>query len=422
MEVLPLTYHTESNVQGPRSRTLALAAIELQKQSSKPPGGDPLIAARSAAMLNEIESGGSFSEIIEWVGYFHEIYSPTGRSPSDIIGKIGATIDTYLLRTDESFPSKEFRQPKRWIQPLRELRDLLIDTPHDPNSEEFTVSLMIKNVMTSIPRRYITVELITQIMGDRFPNGIRWLDIGSGAMQGVRQLVLKDKYPYDNLKISGIGRAIDPTISTAVNKLLRRPSLIKSVVCSDREYIYDNRHRVFMPGVEEWARGSLRPGVELADKRFMSLFNDLLKESPDNVHFHFADFTDESSLDEFVSQYGENQFDLVTRYTMTHQLSPEQRKKIRSADKHLLKLGGIAIEQDFQFGRGKRPKTLEPYQHWHVEGNYRTHVRDSLDPEGTFQEVFRNKDSRISALAPGIGKLLVRGKYLLITEAILSAV
>ena len=422
---------------------------EALRQSAKPPGGDPVIASLATAFLEEPEDSRFMQLVRATVDDRFERRDPArpkqesarerrkneqAISPlkfnasgiSEMFGMFRATASEFAMHAAPGeFSYEGFEQPSRWRQVFSELAEAVLDPNRDDTAAvQAEINLKGKKVQTTIPERYSVPELIAQTVRERFPDGVDWLDVGSGIMEGARQIVYKDKYPMVFTKVSEhTSTTPEDTdqdkvdeLTIKANRLLALPSLVNRFVCVDIQSVYQQSENRYDPGAVEWAKASLRPS-EYMDKGFMMKFNGLLEEEPDNIFFLQTDLLQESMRDTFLNAAPARSYDIISFVTMLHQLPIVSRLRMMHQAISMLKPNGLIIAQDFAYcakpyaGHPISPSGLRMYSDWfRTPYRYNTFVYDAAHQEKGFQMAFQSHDSRCRQIALGAGSLMVNGE------------
>ncbi|MDB5171094.1 MAG: hypothetical protein JWO35_788 [Candidatus Saccharibacteria bacterium] len=400
---------------------------ELLDQVKRPPGDDAVTSAFYERLSQEPEIS-PLSIAIEDMIDFRMKREDGTVSPSLLVNNVRASIFTFLTTSKQTngdrnkFSFKGLDTPESWNKHFDLVNQALssVYSPYkkDRSTDALSFNLQYRNAQTNIAERYGPLELIMQSLAERFPNGIDWLDVGSGIMEGAQQLTHKAVYPLGFKSVDRVGnnfKTKDEQLTHKANRLVRQTSLLNDIVCVDLNDVYHtiNGRSGYDQGNLEWARGSLRPG-EQSDPRFMMKFNGLVAEKSSNITFTRADLSDETGAAQFAEKHPGKTFDVISLMTMLHQMPDEKKHSITERAKRLLSPGGIIVIQDFAYlPPAKRPlpiESLKMYAHWHDRGRYRTFVYDSALEKRGLQEVFRFKGSRCEDLAIAGGRLLVNNE------------
>jgi len=386
----------------PRLRTGSSEAFhlfvgELARQSVRPPGEDRTIGAMCLAALHELELGGPLCHAVEDL-----LAVRANETPSNQVGDFRAVTQTELLSDHPDFPTDDaYEWPEAWREPLQALGERYTaahfdSTCEELRSERLVYNLLFRKVQTDVPTRALPVEYVMQTRAERFPNGVRWLNMGCGIMEGQSYLLNKSALGVPPVEV--VGSANDTAATHKFNALLERASLIHESVGIDIADAYD-------PNTYTWSRGSLRPS-ELKNQSFIQRFDALaparLTGTKPQVHpdFFRGDILSDDDMAEFTTAYGRKKFQVVSALTMLHQVNGDdtnkERQKLLERGRELLDDNGILIVSDFAWltPRARAPQRLNFYRHWHEPFRYRSFIWDASEPEAGLQEILRSKNSR----------------------------
>ncbi len=382
-------------------RKLELFLGELATQGTKPPGNDRIIGALCLATIDDITNDGPVKDMAA-----DFLANRPSFVVSEAVGAYRAAVQTELQKYEEGFPEDpELEDPRRWQRSLHEIADVY-NTLHGTHSvqersERLNYNLWARRVQTNIPDRYLAAEIAMQSYRHRFPNGVKWLDIGCGILEGQRMLLGKQQQGLTEVDIVTENGDIDALKTSEVRDLLQRDSLIKRAVGVDLMPAYD-------PNTQQWARGSLRPQKEMRNQEFMRKFDSLImsptKETEtfgNVISFFDGDLLREETREEFSAGPGAEKFEMVTILTTLHQLPRDQRNELAEIAKSYLDPdNGILVLQDFArvAHHARSPQSLLFYQHWHNPYRYRTFIWDMKEPQKGYQEFARAADSRCQRL------------------------
>ena len=409
MEFLPDLLDTQVMNEATNEARVNAFTREMLRQRDRPPGGDEIIQAFWSGALKEFEDGGQFARLIHEFVLFRnvQLQSETdGMSPSEAAGAFRAAIQADLTLYVDDFPANpDYLRSDHWQEIFRHVPEVLDDTSdtNNPRQEALSYRLAFMNVQTTVPSRYALPEIVMQAVKNRFPEGITWWDIGSGAVLGPRQLVFKDKYPFENVN------AGDITATKLANAALAAKSVLRHCVAIDL-LPYDSNTVLN-------ARASLRPQKEILNEAFINRFDGLAKEPLKNIQTVDCDISNPQEVARLDSHTGSERPQVVTLITAAHQMNKEG--VLQPALKNIqqrLDENGIIILQDFVHLSRDREKRLAFYQRWHQPGRYRTLVFDAANPERQWQTLITSEDSRALQIRFASGKLALEGATVTLPE------
>ncbi len=340
-------------------------------------------------------------------------------STSEIAGAWRATLFGDQL-TQGNKP-QFFATREEWLEPIREVANLVMSRElapsEDDRAERLSINLLSDSVGTNPFTRATPDELLMQSLRERFPDGYRWLDVGSGMLEVPNQVLNKQQHPFPRIvmyrhhspKDTHPRWIRDKVLTVVAKKLLVRDHLVNFCLAVDLTDPYRGDH------AQKWSRGSLR-GSELADPNFRNTYEDFAAKRHPKLEYKTADLTSDLETAALREQIGNNKFDIVTMSTVQHQLSPQERFKMDSNAATLLAPGGLIIKKDFAWVSKSASQSMHFYKHWHKNGRYRTFALDPSLPDLGWQEIFRARDSRCRELLVSTGKLAVNGSLVTISE------
>jgi hypothetical protein len=350
------------------------------------------------AALQELQLGGPLCHATEDL-----LTVRAQESPSNQVGDFRAVVQTEVLSDHPEFPANDaYEQPAIWREPLQALGERYAATSFDTTDEELrserlTYNLLFRKVQTDVATRALPVEYIMQSRAERFPDGVRWLNIGCGIMEG--QSYLLNKSIHDLPALTVVDTPDDRAATRKLKALLERPSLISESIGIDIADAFD-------ANTYTWSRGSLRPS-ELKNKSFIQRFDALapchgvVDDSRVQPAFFRGDILSDSDMTEFTAVHGDKKFQLVSALTMLHQLTGgdntnKERQKLLERGRELLTDDGILLISDFAWlaPKARAPQQLNFYRHWHEPFRYRSFIWDAAEPAAGLQEVLRSKNSR----------------------------
>lgn len=329
--------------------------VELNRQISRPPGGDLRIAAFASATL--VLLGMPDGRVVRQV---LDLRTISGSYAANLLLRC---LQRQLLELDERYP-EAYQSPESWAAGW----ERVLKTQH--SRQQFFADLSLRQVQSNVSERYKSLKLIGQLTGRRGP---RILDLGASQNHGLKRLAL-------NLSFTPVtGKS-----SAELNSLLNQPWPI-GPSCGADLAAADNDSAA-------WARACSFYPSELLDTAARTLYDKLDAASPANVDFV------ELNAAGSIKQLADRNFDLVFASTFLYQLRPGQVPQVRKLAKSVLATDGIIVYQDFiklqPDGRLSFPSN------WHSQPFvYRTIVEKPAT--GEVLEAFQWQDGRCRGFKPG---------------------
>jgi hypothetical protein len=358
--------------------------LEIEGQTSHPPGGDPIIGNMWEGFLSEVSGEPGLGDIFDTFRMFH------GEGPaSERAGLLRTIFMADVLRSSQPYEEAIPRSYEQWCDYFQGLGQDYQEHDHSTDPEvgaridDLTFSLFdtTREVQTNIARRYVSAELVMQ--SDRkFRDGVVWLDVGCGIQQGQHALALKDEEPLDGVQIAAArtGRQ-RPRLQEKVNELLARPSLIRAGIGVD---LFDPKDQKS----KRWVRASLRPTTELLNGSFMTRYDTLADAEVPHIEAKVLDITDEEAVTRFLDEMPDFRPNLVTLYTFPHQLEKKERGLSKRNIRRIASPDATLLLQDFAYPVSPQPNFLRYYKNWHDEPYRYSMFRRDL---GTEQDYWRQQ-------------------------------
>lgn len=313
----------------------------------------------------------------------------------EVLGVFRTSVIHTCRKLDPDFSDTNRRTPADWQMPLEAFTGVVDKRRRDPLAAEADTNLNVRKVTTTLLQRYVPTEVIVQCLRERFPKGIRMLEIGPGVMAGAKHLLNKELYPMETS--STICQDSDEDLTEKVNRLLSLPSLIKEAVCVDVEPIFNEDREMYDPGAVEWSISSLRPS-ERNDPSFLEKFYTILAVKDRRIRFYYLNLLKQKHLVDFKDEQ-DNKFDVIVRNTNTHQLSAKHNKVMDAALMDLAGPNAVVIEQDFMYLNPGSQSGPVPFsarrikKEWTEPFSYTTNIVDLAQEKIGFQKVFDFQDN-----------------------------
>lgn len=365
---------------------------ELGRQTVRPPGEDRAIGAMCIAAYDLLQRDGPFQTAVNDL-----LTVRANETPSNQVGDFRATIQTELLSDSANFPlDPKYEQPDAWRQAMETLGERYVSAAfsspeEERRSERLSYNLLFRRCQTNVPERALPVEYVAQTRRERFANGVRWLDIGCGIMEGQALLLAKERHGVPAVQV--VDTPNEQAATSRVQELLERDSIFTESVGVDLTDAYDQN-------TYAWSRGSLRPS-ELKNEAFMQRFDALAAERLRSdqttipTSFFQGDALSDADMTELMAAQKGQKFHLVSALTTLHQ-TPHRQHELLQRGRELLTDDGLLVISDFAWvhPRAQVAQQLNFYRHWHRPFNYRTFIWDAAEPQAGLQEIIRSKNSR----------------------------
>jgi hypothetical protein len=312
----------------------------------------------------------------------------------------------------------------QWLGPIREVAEIVSNpTPkvYDlERAERLQINLIADKVGTNPYTRAAPTELLMQALAPRFPDGYRELVIGCSMLADTNQILYKSVFPFEPVEFftppHGTKKktmsVANRQLTAVANRALKQSHLVDWCLAVD---LTDP----FVEHAKRWSQGALR-GSELANPAFRNTYDGLASRPHPNLTFKKLDLTTRQDTEQLRSELGDNLPNIVEMGTIKHQLSRQDRTNLDLNCASLLADGGLLVTKDFAYVSPDKPKSMQFYKHWHIDGRYRTFVLDPKLPRLGWQEIFRARDSRCRAMTASAGKLMVEGSLRTIDELLLQ--
>jgi len=387
---------------------MAKYVAELENQEVKWEKDDPYLAAYCSAALQALEDIPSYREVME---YFVEIRPDL--KPSQYQNLAFRSVQKFLLRDRDynNYPHG-YLDKASWLASLAD-----ISNPLSPNHDEFIGDITLRNPQANVSRRYRGVSLVLGLFAERFGSEPEILDIGASQNLGLKQMALKEHYPFD--PIVGVEWLVKPghkfghRPATAAsvrraNQFLQQSAPIGPSVGID---IIDPREE----GNKEWVRTSSHYPKEWLNDALVEQYDVLDLAEPPGIDLFQGDFSEFNRPEEpgeptpqerFDRLYPGKKFDVVSFCTVLNQVHPIAAQMMMRHAEQYLKPNGIIVIQDFAKVPARYEHTLVFDEHWFSRNfPYTTIVYDPAT--STFHELFLWENSRcdLMTIAPGIGAL-----------------
>lgn len=374
-------------------------------------------AAEQTIIRRRIKSGAAVSFLrTVLIDYFHNRYAEAGEQFSD------------LGRLDE----------QAWERPFSLLNDDLTSDRSMAMSSA-RASLYFRVAATPVKERKAPQALVGQFIKDRYPDGIRALEVGSSLGVGALQLLYKDQFALEFEKVT-IARADQDTeleITDKANEVVSRPLHFKQIVCVDKfPFYYEDRMQYDIANAR-FALNGLRPS-ERNNQAYMDTVRALLDKKqvgsgsydPEcQAVFHRADMLNPQELGDFSHRFP-GTFDMIAADYVTQELPAEDQLKLHHTLLSLLADNGVLLynhQARLEPPNVPRPASIDHVEHFSTyatipfRGNM--HIVDNLHPVQGIQEPLSYYDNRCrwTRLRAGGGCLVVKGSLQSLSDLVLNS-
>lgn len=346
-----------------------------------------------------------------------------GNGPA-VSGLRTTLIDYFRARTSEDggdFSDANLYTVDDWKQPFDMLaEDLTSD--HSMAVESVHAGLVFREAATPVKERYASVAAMTQLVRERFPQGVRALSIGCSIMVGELQLRYSDEFPMSFEKVT-YGKNRPKDLTEAANRLVQLPSLFNEVVGVDINALYYEDRQKYDTDTAHYALSGLRPSERSNPKYFntvKALMSKMEKDKtgfdPDSkVKFFQANLLDEAEKAAFSEKHP-GKFDVIILNFMTQELPPEDQLRIHQVANDLTSDNGLIIYNHQAYIPSKyqtKPTDIKNVRHYK---SYATlpyssamHIVDRLNPINGVQEAMKYHNNRCQRVRLGAAKLMING-------------
>jgi hypothetical protein len=337
---------------------------------------------------------------------------------SELIGIIRTSVIAACHDIDSTFTDKDRTQASHWRKPLAQLNHVLATQPNSLAVTKFEANMYQRNIATNFPGRYMPLEMLLQVLGDRFPDGVRMADFGSSVGAGINWQLRKDELDqrYKMLmKFAHVAEFGNPRsdLTEKANEILDLLPILRDVVEIDIQSVYSPNKEIngqrgdmmYDPAFGEWARFSFR-AKERHDPAFMDMFKELVRYKPDLVKFYMGNLLVEHHLKQFEELHAsEEKFDVFNMSVSVHQNHPSTFMRLLNIANRLTHKDGLILVHEFGHLRypghedAKEipdlntidPKVLgtpmsldrfETVDFWHIPQNFRSFAIDKAHPRG----------------------------------------
>jgi hypothetical protein len=443
---------------------------ELREQSGGGPGVEPETAAMFQALLayGEDELGENPIDTLLTEAAWH--MKRRGVKPGAAISGLRTALIEYFsgrwAAEGREFSDADRIRPDDWRVPIAYLqRDLSKDAgPAAGNGKmsivkndsidrrhmavEFISGSFFYNAVTPVESRYYNDELLAQLLLERFPDGVRALDIGCSLMIGSLMLMHKAELPplhYGSVTYRPPGSRRIINLTEKADEIVNRPPAYREIVAVDPIAVFEERDEPYKAVKERLARNN--PGVPVRirpqyDERFVSYSLNGLRPSERNDAAYMSDLRRLLALKENAWKEGRNSgvtfeqvnlvhpievegfrtkypepFDVIFMNYVTQELRPDDQVRLHKHAFSLLSDNGIIVYQHQAYISGHVPKpapieAVQPYTRYASQPwKSQMHVVDRLHPvkpDGV-QKMMNAYDNRWHDIRVATGKLVVNG-------------
>jgi hypothetical protein len=423
-----------------------ITELDIQRQGG--PGVEPETAAMFGAILlkhaaekdDKSPMHQLISETAEQTIIRREIQAPAA------VSLFRTALINYYRKSyaaqHREFSDANLITPDSWGDLINDLsRDLQDET--SVSAGGLLTGIAFRTAATPAKERIIPIDLLSQLIAERFPKGARGLDVGTSLMVGPLQLVHKRQFlrdfRFEKVAHLAPGKSRPSGLTDKSNKIVARDPVITEFVGIDKiPYYYEERGRMMYDrGNAEFALAGLRPSERndpayfgtvktLMDKKQRGSWSYLLEPG---VSFHFGDLLHPGDLEEFKSRFTEK-FDVIVMSYITQELSPAEQVRMHEVACDLLSDKGLLVYLHQAFIKDGRPGKPAPISSVVHHNTYATEawrssmqVVDALnpdDPQGV-QEMMTFYDNRCQRAAVKAGRLVINGELVPLSEAIRQA-
>lgn len=401
-----------------------LLALEMRRQARGAEGVEPPTAAMFSRILQE--QGYPLKPVLDEAAEFRIIRGGMKSSPA--MSAVRSALIHHFRQRIPDFSDAHRLSPEDWDEPVELLKEDLRRFDIEGDSGRvgaFFFDLDVRPTATPIKSRYYLAELFAQLGGsERFPRGIRALDVGSSVMVGAQQLMSKDEFPmsFERVVIAPDDRDEYIDVTENAERLVARKSIFKEIVCVDSYPVYWETRGGYDTTLEEFAISCMRPS-ERSNKTYQDTVKALMAKDKkaSNINFMWADLLTPSGLATFKEQYPEK-FDMILVNYVTQELPPHDQRRLHHILGELLHKpgdgGGIILYVHPAYTHPvnvTQPVPIRNVRHYetHVKPfRHSMHLVDNLYvPEGV-QEVMSFRNNRCQdILVRASGGLMVRGTF-----------
>lgn len=270
---------------------------------------------------------------------------------------------------------------------------------------DFDALLCTNEIQTNVPGRYMGPKLVMALYASRFNGPINYLDVGCSIGVGTKALILDE-----------VRQPVRVVMPTPDNPLFEQENVSNYINAQlDRPIEFAQSAGVDILGVRdlaqiEWTKSCFYPSEVAENQEIIGKYERLAHTEVPQLTFHRADFADNDSVDEFLSEAPVKQFDVISIVTMMHQLRRDERKRVIRNAKRLLLPGGLIVIQDFAKVDPSKTAGLDFFDVW-PPYSYRTIVMDETSDGGQPVELFWWKNGRCEEviIGPTGNELYVEG-------------
>lgn len=415
---------------------------EMARQSQGGPNVELQTAAMFGALVQEkddpalrtlFEDAGEAALIVRGI-----------KSAAAISGFRTALIDYFRQRAVESgeiFSDHELTEARRWKPYIETLKSDL-RTQESMAVQALYAGSTFREAATPVASRYYSDELLAQAISERYPNGARGLDVGSSIFGGPLQLIHKAEFPmwFNSVVTTDLGGAVADLTPNA-NRLLAKKPMFREIVATDVFPVYYEERQSYDIGNLRFSLSGLRPSErngrpDSSEPPYIQALGALINKKQKNkreytkdsrVTFQQANLLNPVDLANFKDKYPEP-FDVIIGNFVTQELSPHAQREMHKALCGLLAENGILAynhQARIDPALAGRPVGIEHVQHLSdyavSEWSSYNHVLDMLNPVRGLQEMMSFYDNRCVDVRLSMGKLVVNGELVPISDLVRNA-
>ena len=395
---------------------------EIAVQSHGGPNVEPPTAARWEALISY--PGPAVQNLVhESANYMQERGIGNGPAVSGLRTSI-----VYYARARSAAEGTEFSDlnllsPQDWLPVFDMLEeDLCIGT--SDVAETFLSSFSYLTAKTPVLERVASINLLTQLVRDRFPNGAQGLEIGSSIMVGDLQLMYGDEFPMSLRSVqTKPARGTEHDVTEKANRLVRLPRLFDNIVAIDIFEVYHESKQRYDPLQLEYALSGLRPS-ERGSEHFQIVKSLVAKkeidkpgyDSHNGVYFDTLNLLDPADVAAYKDKFP-GKLDVIFLNFVTQELPLRDQVRMHDIAVDLLSPNGLLIynhQAKIAKRHQQRPTDISNVKHLKsyatVPYSSTTHYVDMAHPELGVQQAFTSYDNRCQDLRVNpVAQLMVNG-------------
>jgi hypothetical protein len=411
------------------SEELSVLIQKLREQSEGGPGVEPQTAAMFGAVIIAHEA--EMHAVDTDARPITELLNDTATEQIGVRNKNPAAAVTVLrtslvhfFRRDSieknqpTFTDAKLWTPDHW-QPGMDILSSALTENLSNAVTSLRANIIIRHGSTTVKERTAVLEMVAQLVGkNRFPAGMRGLDIGSGLMLSPIQHMNRGRFPlrmnYLGYREHG-GRA--QKLTKMVNTILQQETVFTEFVANDSAIIYHTHdhgsdrkiRKQYDRGSVEFAAAGFRPS-ERNDPHYMQMVQSMLDtkqlgawgyDEHERVKFAWGNLLDDNELEDFIDEFA-GTFDFISHSFLWQELSEDLQVKLHEVDKRLISPNGVIVHLHQahlgEHGDGPAPKeAITSYTDYATKPNRsQLQIIDTANPHASdkVQRVATLRDNR----------------------------